>query len=275
MKIGHYQCICHQGNFEQNLKTVIRGLELARQENLDIVSFPESLLTGYFENEKDVRANCFEINSTQIKKMLEKTSDFEVLFMVGFNELRQGRLYNTVSVIEKGRILGNYSKAFPCYDHFTPGRHFPVFEKKGLKFGVVICADGGYMEPCRILALKGAGLIFAPHFNYISNPVEHYQVVRNDHIARAVENGIYFLRGNNVVKGNTLKGQPYHGYGYGDSYLINPNGQIVAGAGLYDQCLMTYNLDLDRKYYSDRTRNLKSASDLIEALNSVLLEIKH
>ena len=37
------------------------------------------------------------------------------------------------------------------------GRHFPVFERDGFMFGVVICADGGYVEPSRILALKGRG----------------------------------------------------------------------------------------------------------------------
>ena len=52
VRIGHYQCICHQGDFEKNLQPVIHGLELAAQANLDIVSFPESLLTGYFRDEK-------------------------------------------------------------------------------------------------------------------------------------------------------------------------------------------------------------------------------
>ena len=37
-----------------------------------------------------------------------------------------------------------------------------------MKFGVIICADGGYIEPARILALKGARIIFAPHYNYIT-----------------------------------------------------------------------------------------------------------
>lgn len=28
------------------------------------------------------------------------------------------------------------------------------------------------------------------------------------------------------------------GHGYGESYVLNPNGQIVAGARLYDEYLM-------------------------------------
>ncbi len=271
VRIGHYQCVCHQGGFETNLNKVIEGLELASEANLDIVSFPESLLTGYFPKEEDTCANSFAIDSPQMRRVLERTARFEPLFLVGFNELRDGHLFNTVAVIEQGKLLGRYSKAMPIHGYFTPGREFPVFEKKGLKFGIVICADGGYIEPTRILSLKGARLIFAPHFNFVSGPVKHYQMVRNDHIARAVENGVYFLRANNVVPGRTLDGSSYQGYGYGDSYLLNPNGEVVAAAGLFHEYLMIYNFDLQKKHRSQlNRRSVKSANELVDALQEVL-----
>jgi predicted amidohydrolase len=238
VRIGHYQCICKQGDFQANLNKLIQGLELASEARLDVVSLPESFLTGYFRNEEEARVNSFSIDSPQIREVLSRTAHFHLAFMVGFNEIRGGDLYNTVAVIEKGKILGRYSKAFPIIRYFKPGREFPVFEKKGLKFGVIICADGGYIEPARILALKGAKLIFAPHYNFVSDPIQHYQMVRNDHVARAIENGVYFLRANNVVPGRTLEGLGDRGYGYGDSYLLNPNGEIVAAAGLYQEYLM-------------------------------------
>ena len=206
-----------------------------------------------------------------MRRVLERTARFEPLFLVGFNELRDGHLFNTVAVIEQGKLLGRYSKAMPIHGYFTPGREFPVFEKKGLKFGIVICADGGYIEPTRILSLKGARLIFAPHFNFVSGPVKHYQMVRNDHIARAVENGVYFLRANNVVPGRTLDGSSYQGYGYGDSYLLNPNGEVVAAAGLFHEYLMIYNFDLQKKHRSQlNRRSVKSANELVDALQEVL-----
>ncbi len=271
VRIGHYQCICKQGDFEANLETVVKGLELAREARLDIVSFPESLLTGYFSTEEKARRNSFAIDSPQMKRVLDRTRQFETLLMVGFNELRGDKLYNTVAVIEQGKLLGCYSKAMPIYPYFTPGRVFPVFEKQGLKFGVVICADGGYIEPTRILALKGARLIFAPHFNFVSDPVQHYEMVRNDHVARAVENGVFFLRANNVVRGSTLEGMRDRGAGYGDSYLVNPNGQIVAAAGLYHEYLMIYNFDLQMQLRSRPVwRSRKSASSLLDVLQEVL-----
>lgn len=269
LRIGHYQCECRQGDFEANLQTVIHGLKLAADARLEIVSFPESFLTGNFRLREDAWKHSFAIDAQEMRSVLERTARFDILFMVGFNERRGGKLYNTVAVIERGTLLGTYSKAFPCASYFTPGREFPVFQKHGLMFGVVICADGGYIEPARILAMKGAQVIFAPHFNFVNNPVEHYQTVRSDHTARAVENGVYFVRGNTCTHDRTLDG--VEGHGYGESYVINPNGQVVAGAGLYDQYLMIYNLDLNKKYRtSGARRSRQSGQELLNILKQTL-----
>ena len=271
VRIGHYQCVVRQGDFRANLKKLLDGLRLARDARLDIVSFPESFLTGYYAREEDARAHAFAVDSPQINEVLKKTADVPILFLVGFNELRKGKLYNTVAVAERGKLLGCYSKAMPCYGYFTPGREFPVFEKNGLKFGVVICADGGYVEPARILALQGARFIFAPHYNFVGDPVQHYQMVRNDHVARAIENGVYFLRGNNVVPGRELQGFPRPGHGYGDSYLLDPHGEMVAGAGLGEEYLMIYNLDLKKKYRNrHNARSIRSARELLPQLEEAL-----
>lgn len=257
-------------NFSENLKTVIHGLKLTCEAKLDIVSFPESFLTGYFRDEKEARVNCFAVDSPEMNKVLEETAHFKILFMVGFNELRDGKLYNTVVVIENGIILGSYSKAFPIFDYFTPGRVFTVFEKNGLRFGVIICADGEYIEPARILALKGARVIFAPYYNCVTDPVGHYQRVRNDQVARAIENRVYFVCGNNVIP----KKDEMLCYGYGDSRILDPNGETVASAGLYDEYLKVYNLDLSRKYIYEKDRwfesSLKSATALFDILKNTI-----
>jgi len=270
VRIGHYQCRCRQGDFEANLKTVLHGLELAAEARVQIMTFPESFLTGYFLKRDDAWKHSFSVDSPEMRQVLQRTARFEILFIVGFNERRGDNIFNTVAVIEHGRVLGTYSKAFPG-GYFAPGREFPVFQRHSLVFGIVICADGGYIEPARILALKGAKVIFAPHFNFVSDPLEHYQTVRSDHTARAIENGVYFVRGNNCVAERRLPGLADEGHGYGESYVINPNGQIVAGAGLYDEYLMIYNLDLNKKYRSGGTwRSRQSAVELLDVLKQTL-----
>src|SRR5438132_14287602 len=51
--------------------------------------------------------------------------------------------------------------------------------------------------------------------------------VRADHVARAVENGVYFVGGNNVVLGTDPAIAKSDGVGYGDSYVVDPYGEIV------------------------------------------------
>jgi predicted amidohydrolase len=203
MRIGHCQLVSKPGNFEGNLAKVVQGLEMAHKDRVEVLSFPECYLTGYQDTEEEVRKHAFAADSAKMMQVLDRTSQFETTLIVGFNEVRGKDLYNTCLVAYKGHLLGLYSKCAAYMKFHKQGRDFPVFERNGVKFGVIICADGGYVEPARILALKGAKIIFAPHYNYIGKEglIRHFMQVRADHVARARENGVYFVRGNNVVPG--------------------------------------------------------------------------
>ena len=229
MRIGHSQVDSQLGDFEGNLAKVVAGLERAERERVEIVSFPECFLTGYPDTEEIARRDAFTIDSTKAMRVLDATSRFEPVVIVGFNELRGPDLFNTVLIAHNGHLLGTYSKCTAYQKFHKQGREFPVFEHHGVKFGVVICSDGGFIEPTRLLALQGAKIVFAPHFNYINQAglIGHFMKVRADHTARAVENSVYFVRGNNVSLGKEECITRYDGVGYGDSYIMDPHGEIV------------------------------------------------
>ena len=228
MRIGHYQAVCKPGDFEANLTKVVVGLECARRERVEILCFPECFLTGYYSTEGASRRTGFAADSAKMRKVLSGTKQFDTTFIVGFNELRGKHLYNTALVACRGKLLGLYRKSSAYMKFHTQGRDFPVFKHDGITFGVVICSDGGYIEPTRILALKGARIVFAPHYNYIRKEglINHFMKVRADHVSRAVENDIWFVRGNQVTIGRD-KGLDSDGVGYGDSYILDPKGEII------------------------------------------------
>jgi predicted amidohydrolase len=229
MRIGHCQLDSRCGDFEGNLAKVLQGLERADRDHVEIVSFPECFLTGYPDTEELARKDAFATSAPQMLKVLDRTSRFNATAIVGFNELRGRDLYNTAAVIHKGHVLGTYSKCSAYQRFHKQGREFPIFERGGVKFGVIICSDGAYIEPARILAMKGARIIFAPHYNYISKEylLTHFQEVRADHVARAAENRVYFVRGNNVNLARDPGITRYDGVGYGDSYIMDPLGEMV------------------------------------------------
>ncbi len=273
MRVGHCQLETKCGDFEGKLAKVVGGLERAERDRVEIVCFPECFLTGYPDTEELARKHAFTIDSPQVLKLLDRTGRFDATFIVGFNELRGRDLYNTALVVHKGHVLGRYSKCFAYLPFHKQGRDFPVFERKEVKFGVVICADGGYVEPCRILALKGARIIFSPHFNYIAKEglLAHFQHVRADHIARAVENDVYFVRGNNVVLGKDPAITKHEGVGYGDSYIVDPFGEILVRSRRHQEDFIFADIDptvkdkawgLGRSLYSLRELH----QQLVEAL---------
>ncbi len=84
-----------------------------------------------------------------------------------------------------------------------------------------------------------------------------------------MENGVYFVRRNNVVPGRWLEGSDAPGYG--DSCVLDPNGQVAAGAGLDQEYLMIYNLDLQKKYRNGGSaRSIQSARELLPQLEEAV-----
>jgi predicted amidohydrolase len=246
MRIAHCQYESWCGEFERNLQRFAEGMERADRAGADLASFPECFLTGYPDREEPARAGALRLDSDEIMRVLDVTSGRAALAIVGFNELRGNDLFNTVLVAHRGHLLGAYSKCAAYMPFHRQGREFPVWDHAGVRFGVLICADGGYIEPARILAMKGAQLIVAPHFNCIQpgKLLRHFNKVRSDHTARAIENGVYFLRANNVVLDRAKSGQSKpDGVGYGDSYLMDPLGQIVAGSRRGQEDFFTAEVD--------------------------------
>ena len=246
MKIAHCQLESWCGDFAHNLRRFEEGLQRADAADAAIVTFPECFLTGYPDTEERARAGAFAVDSPEMLRVLDVTSRHEAVAIVGFNESRGEDLYNTAVVAHRGHLLGTYSKCAAYQKFHRQGRDFPVWEHRGLKFGVLICADGGYIEPARILALKGARVIFAPHFNYIRDTglISHFMKVRADHSARAIENEVFFVRANNVVLDPAKSGITRNpGVGYGDSYIMDPGGEILVQSRRHQEDFLLAEID--------------------------------
>ncbi|MGQ9556023.1 MAG: carbon-nitrogen hydrolase family protein [Anaerolineae bacterium] len=79
-----------------------------------------------------------------------------------------GRLRNTAVVIDRsGTIVGQYFKAHltqPELDAgFVPGEELSVFDLDWGRIGIMTCFDNTFPEVARVLAVRGAEVIFFPH----------------------------------------------------------------------------------------------------------------
>ncbi|MDA1143241.1 MAG: carbon-nitrogen hydrolase family protein [Planctomycetota bacterium] len=264
MKIAACQTPVVFGDTEANLQVVLKALERSQDAGVDVLCMPETFLQGYFNNREDARKNSVSLDSDEFADMCERFGQFSPTLLLGLNELRGERLFNTVVVIEGGELVGRYSKNYLVFNYFCRGDEFPVFEKNGVTYGIIICADSSYMEPARIESMRGAQIIFSPHFNYIQHDGvdRHTRLVRNQHVARAVENEVFVVKTNVVVpesSGTSVFG--YAGLGVGDSFILAPDGRPVAEAGLFTESLLIY--DVPPEALAGKRRKFHRASQAV------------
>jgi len=233
---------------EANLETIEKVAAEAEAGGCSIVCFPETFLHGYFPQMEWARKNAVSLDGPFFQDVLGRLAKFSPTILFGLNEIRGDDLYNTEVVVERGKLVGRYSKNYLVYDYFRRGHEFPVFERDGVKFGIIICADSSYTEPARIAAMRGAQIVFSPHFNYIGYDGldDHTYRVRNHHVALAVKNDVYVVKSNVVVPESV--GAPIFGrsgVGIGDSFILNRRGRPMAEAGLCTETLLVHSIPRD------------------------------
>jgi len=150
MKIALAQQNYHIGNFEENTRKILQGIERAKQEGADLVVFSELCIPGYpprdFLEFKDFINKCYE----SLDRVREATEGIGVL--VGSparNPRKEGKdLFNAVFLLADKEVKGEIHKTLlPNYDVFDEYRYFEpafewnVLEFKGKKIAVTICED--------------------------------------------------------------------------------------------------------------------------------------
>jgi predicted amidohydrolase len=264
MKIAVFQGPVVFGDAEANLAATDAALAEAESQGAEILAMPETFLHGFYSPQKFRPEFAVDLQGLFFRSVLQRFQKSECTLLLGLNERRGEKVLNTVVIISKGKLVGTYSKSYAYLSYETRGDQFPVFEQRGIKYGIAICADTSYVEPSRILAMKGAQIIFTPHFNYISYDylANHTTEVRNHHIAIAIDNGVYVARSNVVVPESVgLEPCGYAGVGVGDSLILDRRGRVLAEAGISRRALLFADLpDEDLKNGSPaRWRNTSPA----------------
>jgi N-carbamoylputrescine amidase len=158
-----------------------------------------------------------------------------------------GVYYNTAAVVDAdGTYLGKYRKnhipqtsGFWEKYFFRPGNlGYPTFQTKYARIGVYICYDRHFPEGARALGLNGAEIVYNPSATVAG--LSQY-LWKLEQPAHAVANGYYVGAINRV--GTEA---PWNiGKFYGNSYFVNPRGEILACASEDKDELVVAELDLD------------------------------
>jgi predicted amidohydrolase len=237
VKVAAYQ-LTPASSIEARKEQMHDALKQAEKNFLDFICFPEGFLTGYFAEEDLARKHSLEVGDAQFDAWLSITKTYSATVIVGFNEREGGALFDSAAVFEKGALLGIQRKHYLYHNYFTPGSTFTPFRSKGVTFGVVICLDTTCFEPCRLLALQGASLIFTPMCNKVapSHPYATRPPYYSHLVARSFENRCWLLSSDWVWPNDGQLVCP------GNSVLYDSNGQEVARAQEGKEDLLIYDI---------------------------------
>ncbi|HEX7904340.1 MAG TPA: nitrilase-related carbon-nitrogen hydrolase, partial [Chitinophagaceae bacterium] len=150
MKIALAQQNYHIGNFEDNTRKIIEGIEWAKQQGADLVMFSELCVCGYpprdFLEFDDFINKCY--NAVDAIKQHADT----IAVLIGApdrNPVKEGKdLFNAayflyekeVKAIAHKTCLPNYD-IFDEYRYFEPAYSWDIIEFKGKKLAITICED--------------------------------------------------------------------------------------------------------------------------------------
>lgn len=211
--------------------------QIMSRADVDIICFPECFLTGYFTNETEAREHSLDPSGLQ--GICNQLSQYSATIVVGFNERAGSKLFNSVAVIEKGKLLGIQRKHYLYHSYFSPGGDYQTFTSRGIAFGIIICLDAIYLEPARILGLRGADLIFCPMSNKV--PISHPYATRPNYyshfVARSFENRCWFVSSDATWPNDGEMICPGH------SCIYSPNGVEMARSQAFQEELLIHDIE--------------------------------
>jgi beta-ureidopropionase len=225
-------------------------IEDAGKQGVQILCLQEIFNTPYFCPGQDMKwyesAESVPGPTTEKMQVLAKKHKMVIIVPI-YEKAQAGELYNTAAVIDAdGTYLGKYRKnhipqtsGFWEKFFFKPGNlGYPIFETKYAKIGVYICYDRHFPDGARALGLNGAEIVYNPSAT-VAGLSEYLWKLEQP--AHAAANG-YFMGCINRVG----EEKPWNlGKFYGQSYFVDPRGQIFAEASRDDDELLVAEFDLD------------------------------
>ncbi len=244
LKIAGIQMSCSRDP-AANLNKAVEMMALAADRGARIIATPQLFHLPWFayESSRDHFQWAEPADGPTVRLLQKEAERHGVVIIASIFEKEGEVCYNTAVVIEKdGRLLGKYRKVhlpqIPLWEekfYFSAGDlGFPVFETSFAKVGVQVCWDNFFPEGSRILALRGAQIIFAPTAAAFASHGRWEKII----CANAISNNVFILRINRT-------GQEERQNFYGRSFCVNPFGELIASPAGSTDAILFADLDLD------------------------------
>ncbi len=254
MKIVAAAVQCKIGGFESAEKVMARAVEAGAE----IVLFPE-----YFSYSK------LDLAITdQTLEFLRRVSR-EMSAAVCGNAVVAGDdgLHNRAFVFDDGELIGWQDKIHPTRTErvlgIRCGTSFTVLDVRGIKVGILVCADILYPELCRVAALKGSQIVLNPVVSFKRSELPGTEYRYCLYFTRAFDNCYGIVKAGGF--GKTFTGSD----AVGRSLIATFDGVLARSSDEYSEEAVVAEMDLQRVEecrrvnYSLSDRNVRVYADLL------------
>ncbi len=228
------------GDIDGNARLIEEWIGLAQEQGADLVAFPELTITGYPPEDLVLYDNFIAANRAAVARIATTVGD--IVALVGFVELEDGKLYNAAAVLHKGKMVATYRKIhLPNYGvfderrYFTAGNQCPVLSVRGIKIGINICEDiWEPVGPSEVQRAAGAQIVVNLNASPYESGKQGHRVSIVTDLSR--RNRIYTLYVNQVGGQDELVFD-------GGSMLAGPDGELIGTAARFEESLLVADID--------------------------------
>ena len=263
LAVGLVQHACSEDR-ATNLATSTAGIREAADRGAKVILLPELHTGVYFCQSEDLRrfdqAEAVPGPTTLMLGALAK--ELEVTIVGSVFERRAAGLYHNTAVVldARGQLIGRYRKMHipddPGYYekfYFTPGdQGFAPIASGPRRLGVLVCWDQWYPEAARLMSLNGAELLLYPTAIGWDPRDDEAERERQREAWRTIQRAHAIANGLPVVVCNRIGREPDpSGAGpgidfWGSSFIVGPQGEILAEAPADKPAVLVAEIDLTR-----------------------------
>jgi len=242
VRVAAIQLESQLGKVERNRSRIVEMLNEAAGQGTKLAVLPELSTTGFCLGEDFAKiAESIPGETTDLLAQIAKSHQMHVVCGLPERGEIPGVIYNAVALIDaNGRVAGKFRKLHvTLYLHttdfadeereiFRPGNELPVFKTELGNLGMLICQDGDYPEPYRVLVLKGAEIVTVS----VNTPRGFEEMWWKMYCAHAYMNGCFVIVCNKVGDEHyTFEGKENVASFFGGSYVAGPLGEIISKGG--------------------------------------------
>jgi len=247
IRISAVQMDCSLGQTKANADKMLAMAQRAlKDEGAELVVFPELSLTGY-DNRQGFDHLTTDLDDPVFHEL--RTLSHDVGLMIGLVEETPGSLanYNSYGFLYQGEFRTVARKIYPptyaVYEeqkYFGKGRRLVSAEFKDFIMAPVICNDLWHPVISYLYHLMGAEVVVVPATSSTTHNTEVWP--SHDDVWAALLQYNALVYGSFVVFANRVGSEAGLTF-WGGSRIISPMGRVLAEAPLYEEAIVTAEID--------------------------------